>query len=79
MTFTSEVGVSYVVHMNDDASEANSFSYVYYQALSSPCFEGRAWNKAKMPCESTLYLEVYHEGSQQASLLNTDWKNCFLF
>ena len=42
VTLTSEVGVSYVVHMNDDASEVNSFSYVYYQALSSPCFEGRA-------------------------------------
>ena len=42
MTFTSEVRVSYIVHMNDDASEVDSFSYVYYQALSSPCFEGRA-------------------------------------
>ena len=42
MTFTSEVRVSYIVHMNDDASEVDSFSYLYYQALSSPVLRGES-------------------------------------
>ena len=33
MTIITKVGVSYVVHMNDDALEVNSFSLHCYQAL----------------------------------------------
>ena len=33
MTIITKVGVSYVVHMNDDALEVNSFSLQCYQAL----------------------------------------------
>ena len=36
MTIITEVGVSYVDHTNDDASEVDSFSGRCYQALSPP-------------------------------------------
>ena len=36
------MGASYLDHMNDDAPEVDSFSRKYYQALSSPNFQGES-------------------------------------
>ena len=45
MTITSIVGASYIDHVNDDAPEVDSFSCGCYQALSSPRFEERGWER----------------------------------
>ena len=46
MTILTKVGASYFAHMNDDASEVDSFSHGCYQALSSRVFEKRACERS---------------------------------
>ena len=57
MTIITELGASYVDHMNDDVPEVNSFSRECYQALSSTHFWGDSLGM-RLHCEfiSDCYL-----------------------
>ena len=60
-TFTTEVGVSFDYHMDDDTLEVDSFSRECYQALFSPRFWGESLGPRLAQQQDTNYICIYIE------------------